>query len=142
MDEPVSITISIEKDLKNAFLVGLTVNAICSYFELGREECYKVELGIIEAINNVIRHSGEAGGSGSVELTARLHSNRMVFEVSNWGNMEPSKGDLPAFDPEDIQTLPEKGMGLHLIRSLMDEVKQNSSAEKSTLVLVKYISKK
>jgi len=149
MDEPASITLSIERELKNAFLIGLSVNAICSYFELSREECYKVELVVMEALNNVIQHSEEPGGKRRVELTARLYSDRMVFEVSNWGTVDPSKGTLesskgapPAFDPGDIENLPEKGRGLYLIRSLMDEVKQNRSGEKSTLVLVKYIAKK
>jgi sigma-B regulation protein RsbU (phosphoserine phosphatase) len=85
--------------------------------QLPGEMAPQVELVLVEACANVVRHAyGEAGGW--VEIRVAVLPGRMVrFQVVDWGQ---------PFDPPERWGLPEdqstSGRGLFLIHALMDRV--------------------
>lgn len=70
-----------------------------------------------EAFNNVAIH-GYAGASGDVELLVSSEDGAFVVVLRDTGKMFDPIGylDLP-------EELPERGMGLFIIRSFMDDVR-------------------
>lgn len=85
---------------------------------LALDECAKLLLAVGELCNNAIRHSyGDRGGQPiRVALAARV--DRLVIEVEDWGRpFDPAR-----YQPPDLEAVPEHGLGLFLVRSIVDEV--------------------
>jgi serine/threonine-protein kinase RsbW len=139
-----SLCLTIDSDLESVSLVAKAVRALCSN-SLGPEALDEVELGVAEAINNVIKH-GYAGHKGSsVEIRAVLSVDRVVIDILDQAPAMPQTA-LEARDPwsriESGQTedLPESGMGMALIQMTMDEVSYSSDAGINQLRLTKLLA--
>jgi len=118
-----SIKLILDSNLEDVFLVGLAIRGICSYAPLGEVVAYQVEVCIVEAVNNAIKHAygGEAGHE--VEIGIAIQMDRIVFEVCDTGaGAIPLEARKMPFDPEDLESIPEGGMGLQIIHDVMDEV--------------------
>jgi serine/threonine-protein kinase RsbW len=109
---------------------------------LGEEGAGEVELALVEALTNVIRHGyGPEGGPVRVEASALPPL--VTLRISDWGRPIPGEALAGAglsrfdFDPDDLAELPEGGMGLSLITVLMDDVAYRSDQGQNTLTLVR-----
>jgi serine/threonine-protein kinase RsbW len=117
------VELRIDSRLDHVELLGHAVRALCATVGVPARECAQVELALFEAVNNVIRHAyrGQAGHPVDVVFTVR--GERFSIEIEDEGEaMPPPKEPVLEFDPDDIANLPEGGMGLFLIHSVMDEV--------------------
>ncbi len=95
-----------------------------------------IELAVVEAVTNSILHGYSNRPHGSVEVRVRVHSDRLVIEISDRGEPPPRE----MFDPARA-VLPEGtaegGRGAFLITSLMDDVESRSDGSGNTLRLTK-----
>ncbi len=136
--EPKRITLSIDSTLKDVALIGLSINKICSQIPLTDVETYQIEACVVEAINNTIEHAYENKTGHRVDVHVSLHLDRIVFQVSDTGlSMKNTLSPSLDFDPEDIENLPEGGMGLFIIHQVMDTVTYTSNTHKNTLEMTK-----
>ncbi len=138
------IRLTIDSDLDKVVLLARAVRALCTGV-LPPEDADAVELALVEAVNNVIRH-GYAGRPGEdVEVGVALHPDRVVVEVVD--HAQPMDGALVEaasaarfdFDPADLDAVPESGMGLALIRMSMDEVEYRAEGGANRLRMVKRV---
>ena len=100
---------------------------------------YNIELALDEAVTNIIEHAYGAEGVGEIELAYRTDEAGLTITIQDYGQ---------PFDPEAVQipdihaSLQERenhGLGVFLIRRLMDEVHFSFSQTRgNSLVLVKY----
>jgi serine/threonine-protein kinase RsbW len=108
--------------------VRLTIPAKAEYVLLGRlalsgitrtrsltdETLNDLRLAVTEACSNSVRHAyGDNGGT--VDIVYELHDDRLVVEVSD---------DGAGFDPDEVEEadeLAEGGLGIAIIRALVDE---------------------
>jgi len=102
--------------------------------------CNAVEICLNEALNNVIKHA--YGGKSKYGIDINIRKNVKYLEIEIIDNGESrAKLDTPTldFDPEDIDNLPESGMGLYIIHQLMDEVNYITLNGKNYFTLKKYL---
>jgi serine/threonine-protein kinase RsbW len=137
-------------------VVRLATAGVAARLGFSYDEVEDLKLAVAEACNNAILHgSGDKAaaakpGSETTSLvTVRwaILPDRLRISVSDQGRL-PLSGlpILPNLDPstpgthEDaLENLPEGGMGLLLIQTLMDEVEQESGPNSdTTLHMVKY----
>lgn len=88
-------------------------------------EACQVELAIIEAVTNSIRHADI--GDTDILIHFAADDSGVTIELLDEGKpMDPtileSRGNQVNFNPADIQNLPEGGMGLFIIKHFMNEV--------------------
>lgn len=142
-----ALSLQIDSDLGSVELLARAVRALCSD-KLGEETLNDVELSVVEAINNVIKH-GYHGEKGSpVEVKVSIKADRVMLEIVD--RAPPMLASLfekntPAdldFDPKKLADLPEGGMGLALIKMTMDGVEYSSEGGVNTLTLTKLFSSK
>jgi serine/threonine-protein kinase RsbW len=100
--------------------------------ELGLDDLSagQVELCIVEAATNAIRHAyhGEPGHTVGIALAA--DTDRLNIEVSDSGTPMPVEQEqrllhgtvANEFQTTNLRSLPEGGRGLQIIHDLMDEV--------------------
>jgi len=130
----------IQSDLKNVYLVGLAVHKICSYVLMSEMMAYQLETCVVEAVNNAILHACKDRKDKEVEVALTIAEDRVHFAVTDWGEpMEDFNPQKLEFDPEDLSTLPEHGMGLHIIQEIMDEVTYTANEEGNRLSMIKYL---
>ncbi len=96
-------------------------------------------LGLVvsEACANVIKHAycGQAGNP--IELRLSIDESALVLKIRDIG----AKFDLEGYQPPDLSEPHEGGYGVFIMRSLMDKVEYDTSAERgTTLTLVKHRS--
>lgn len=140
MAKKAAIRIVIESKIENVFLVGLAVNKICSHLDLDDTEASRMEVCIVEAVTNSIRHSYRGAPGREVTLTVTVLEDRVEFQICDQGaSIPPEKLEKPRlkFDPRDIKSLPEGGMGIYLMHQIMDDVRYVRGDGKNTLTLVK-----
>lgn len=129
--------------------VRLTIPARAEYVLLGRlalsgitrtrsladETLNDLKLAVTEACTNSVRHA-YAGNGGTVDIRYELHDDRLVVEVSD---------DGAGFDLEELEEsgeLTEGGLGIAIIRALVDEfeVGERADGRGSSLRFVKFLT--
>lgn len=133
-----TITFLVDSKLENVSLAGVAVRGICNYLSLNEIDTYYLELCVVEAVNNAIKHAYNMEEGHAVEIEIVYSSREITFRISDTGKKMTlyGPGSLD-FDPEDIAMLPEQGMGLYIINSIIDEVDYRSEDVKNTLTMRK-----
>jgi serine/threonine-protein kinase RsbW len=134
-----SIKLLVGSRLANVRLLGLAVQAFCTYLNFGETEAYQVQLAMVEAVTNVIRHAYDGQPGREVEVTVTLQPQCLSFQVKDTGRPLPAL-NLQAleFDPGDVDHLPEGGMGLVIMHHVMDRVEYCRVGETNILKMEKH----
>jgi serine/threonine-protein kinase RsbW len=101
-----------------------------------------VEISVVEAINNVIKHGYRGEKGQSVEVRINIRADRIVIDIYDKAAPMPdrliaSEATRLDFDPENLDALPEGGIGLELMKMTMDEVSYSSTSGVNRLTLTK-----
>lgn len=106
--------------------------------QLGVEtDVFKVQIAVDEACTNIIKYAYSEQG-GCITLTCELQGNDFVVIIMDRGKpFDPS-----SVPPPDLEAYLDKrkigGLGIYLIRKLMDEVNYSFDAKRgNTLVMRK-----
>ena len=98
-----------------------------------------MNLALEEAVTNVIMYAYPEGTDGLVDIDAHVGEGNLSFVISDGGK---------AFDPTakgevDVSATVEQrqigGLGIHLIRQIMDGVSYERKEDKNYLILTKKI---
>lgn len=110
---------------------------------LPEDACNAIELGVVEALTNIVTHGYEGLEQGAVELSFEQSGDAAIVELVDAGRPIPvaaldraGLGNFD-FDPADIDRLPEGGMGLSIIRAVFDAVRYESGEGINRLTLGK-----
>jgi serine/threonine-protein kinase RsbW len=139
-----SISLSIDSDLDKVAHIASAVRGVCSAL-LSADDADAVELSVVEAINNVIKHGYQGRRGQDVQVHVSLHKDQVVIDVVDHAApmqaelLDQASEDRFAFDENNLDEVPEGGMGLALIRMNMDEVEYSSGAGENRLRMVKRI---
>lgn len=119
-----SLTIAGRPD--NIPLAGLCGKEFASCF-FPTEKLIEIEQALVETINNCVEHAYADSDGAPIKIEFKLLKDRLLIEVTDHGKQFLSNRLVQAdsafdFDPEDIDNLPEGGMGLMIIKSCMDDV--------------------
>lgn len=111
----------------------------------GVEWAAEIDLGLTEVLTNVVRHGYGDDGRGHIALCCTTLEQRWLLSVHDQGSPIPAdlldKADASVFDfdPDDLDSIPEGGMGLALIRGCFDELDYVASPSGNRLHLVKQL---
>ncbi len=144
MDEK-QIKFTIESNLKNVFLIGLAVNKISSHIGLNELESYRLELCVVEAVNNAIIHAYDKEAGNKVEVVFNIYPDRLVLDVYDTG--KPMQGNLLEqkdissleFEPGDLDSIPGGGRGIAIMKEIMDSMDYKTEDGKNCLTMTKKI---
>jgi serine/threonine-protein kinase RsbW len=90
-----------------------------------------------EAVSNAIRHGYAPGARGEIAVRLRRAPDRVLLEVEDDGKpFDPLQAPPPDLSLP-LERRPIGGLGVHLIRNLMDEVSYARVAGRNVLKMVK-----
>lgn len=98
---------------------------------------YQLNLVLTEATANVIKHANDTDPKeNTVRITIHLQEHALVIKVYDHGQ----GFDLDSVPAPDLDNPKESGMGLFLIRSIMDSVTYTRQQDCNVLEIVKYLT--
>jgi len=118
-------------------VVRLTVAGVAARAGLGVAEIDDVKVATSEACTNAIEHaypSAEGKDCPSIHIRMTSHPGELRLEVEDEGSgFDPKR--LPKVDLEQ-RVQEEGGLGIYLMRQLMDEVKIESAPGSGTKIIM------
>jgi serine/threonine-protein kinase RsbW len=109
---------------------------------LNTTDTYAVQLAVDEASTNIIEHGYGMECPNRIDITCDIQENGLKVVIYD---------DAEPFDPDSIpepeinvplEEIKPRGLGIYLMRQMMDEVHYQSSPDKgNTLTLIKHRSK-
>ena len=98
---------------------------------------FQVDLVLEELVLNVMHH-GSDGGEGEIQIELVSDAEAVIIEIVDDGRPFDPLTDAPAPDTESgIEDRAVGGLGIHLVRTMMDEVTYRREENKNHMRLVK-----
>jgi len=129
--------LTLHNDIKQIALLPDFVDTIAKRIELDHETASNLNLALEEAITNVIMYAYPEGTDGVVNIDATVDGKNVSVVIADNGI---------AFDPTakeeiditaGIDERPIGGLGIHLVRTIMDNVNYERKEEKNILTITK-----
>ena len=98
-----------------------------------------LNLALEEAVTNVILYAYPEGADGLVDIEAILSRDRLKFIISDSGKPFDPTSAPEADINASVEQRPIGGLGIHLVRSIMDSVEYVRENEKNILTMIKNI---
>ncbi len=131
-----TVEIRLPADPKLLKIVRVSVANFCEIIGFPAEDCTSTMLAVDEACSNIIKHAYRGPTAKPIVLTMRRMKDGLEVILQDYG----IKADPKAIKSRPLDEVRPGGLGVHLIRSVMDRVKfGNSKTEGNELRLVKYL---
>lgn len=131
-----SIKLSISSDIENMAeymgVIRLTTSAISNKIGLNIDDIDDIKVSIGEACTNIIKH-GIVGKKGDIDINYSLYPDRLTISVKDKGN----GFDIKDIKEPNIEELNESGLGIFIIKSLMDQVDIISTEDGTEIKMTK-----
>ncbi len=138
---PKVIKIVIDSKLEEIPSVGKKIREICSSMRLPSFEAFQIELCVVEAVTNSIKHAYRLEAGHQVEITLSIVSDKFIFDICDTGILMDSKlleeDPSLSFNADNLESVSEKGRGLVIIKEIMDNVTYTSKQGKNCLSMTK-----
>lgn len=140
------ISFEIPSDFESVRLVAICTRAV-SRLVFSDEDSNIIEICVVEALNNCIQHAYKGKLDQIIILELSLEPTDLVIHIHDTGDAMPvdliEKTDVEInFNVHDIDNIPERGFGLKLLKTNMDEIDFKTDKSGNTLVLKKKIPDK
>ena len=125
----------LRNDLSELERLSQEVSAWCGVNAVSAEAEYQVNLALDEIVSNVIRHGWKDGGEHQLQVSLSCAGNGLRVEVED---------DAPPFNPleapapditKPLEERPIGGLGIHLVRQIMDGLEYRRQDGKNFLVM-------
>ncbi len=113
--------------------VRCLIGEMAEHCGFAEDEAQFIILAVDEACANVIRHAYQGRTDGEIGLSCSAKEDRIEFLLVDQGR--PPRPD--SLQPRTQEEVRPGGLGTHLIRSVMDEVRYRPSEQGNELFLAK-----
>jgi serine/threonine-protein kinase RsbW len=98
------------------------------------KDVYNIQLATDEAASNIIEHAYEKTSDGILELSCGMQDNAIkIILIDRGESFDPSEVPLPDLKA-DLSDRKIGGLGIFLMRKLMDEVQYEPKPDKSNVL--------
>lgn len=125
-----TISLSVSSSPRLLRVVRCMVAEMASEAGFSEKDCDEICLAVDEACANTIRHSYKGSKEGEIVVKCSLESDRIEISVRDFGE----KFDAESVEPPDLEDVKPGGLGVHMMKSVMDKVEYDCSHETGTEV--------
>ncbi len=113
------------------------IDGICEALEFDMTLTMKMNLAIEEAVVNVMNYAYPEGTAGDVDILAKANDERLEFVISDSGTPFDPTGKEEADTTLSAEERPIGGLGIFLVRQIMDSINYERIDGKNVLTLDK-----
>ncbi len=108
--------------------------------ELGRKEIAHISLAVDEACTNIIKHAYNYSKNGKIKINIDKKKDKLSVKLTDRGShFDPSI--IPDPNIEESQKMKKGGgLGMFLMKKIMDEVEYRAKGKGNELILIKYLA--
>lgn len=138
-----SIRLSIKANLSSVGIVGAVFRALSAEFGLSVVACTEVELAVVEATTNIVKYSLAHRPEEDIHFSVSNEGYILEVMIEDKGTPMPSEalanadGSVFDYDVDNMDTWPMSGMGLSLIKAVMNTVEYHADSQGNILRMVK-----
>lgn len=132
--------LNIDNSISNVPKVNNFVKEIGKELKLPEKDTQSLKLAIEEAVVNVINYAYPAGEKGSIDIEAKASNTALRFKITDNG-MAFAPTDAPDVDTSlSAEERQIGGLGIFLVRQLMDTINYERIDSKNVLTLTKKLT--
>ncbi|HEX9653583.1 MAG TPA: ATP-binding protein [bacterium] len=130
------IELRLPSDPKLLKIIRASVSHLCEICGFAEDERNAVTLAVDEAVANIIKHTYNSANNKPIVIFFRVLDDRLQVVLRDFGN----KLDLSKIKSRNLDDVRPGGLGVHFIKSAMDEVHYDNTLEVGNqLTLTKYL---
>ncbi len=130
------LSLTIETRREELTQIAAAVEAISEREQWPADLTFRANLALEEVVLNIIEH-GFDGGLHEIECRLRSEPHVLTIEVSDDGRPFDPLREAPAPDLDaPLEERPVGGLGVHLVRSMTDEMSYRRERDRNYLTLV------
>ncbi len=134
--------LKIPGETDNLEIIRLFVSSVAEKAGFNPDDISKIELAVDEACANVIKHAYTKESKGLIDIAIELDYKKLVILITDHGKGFDVHQILQKDVKEYLAELRVGGLGIYLMKALMDEVEFDSQPGVKTQVrMVKYFLK-
>lgn len=104
---------------------------------LGPDEVFHCQMAADEACTNIFEHAYEEQANDNIEITCQVETGRCTIIILDHGQpFDPESVPVPTIST-NIEDIEPGGIGLHLMRKLMDDIRFEFGEDGNRLTMVK-----
>ena len=128
---------------ENLEIIREFINNIAHKGGFSEESVDQIELAVDEACTNVIKHAYNYSSKRMLDISVFLDNEKIEIIIMDKGSgFNPDSLPIPNLE-KYMRVAKVGGLGIHLMRTLMDEVNFSiNPGKKNQVSLVKYLSRK
>ncbi len=135
-----TFSLTVASKAKNLEVIRKFIVEIAEKAGFSKEAIGQIELAVDEASTNVIKHAHRFNADKNVEIFVKVDSQKMSVQICDHGSGFDANSIATPDLKEYIQKAKKGGLGIHLMRNLMDEVSfENKLNQGNCVTLIKYI---
>jgi serine/threonine-protein kinase RsbW len=118
------------------------VTSAARKFGFSVDEASKIALAVDEACTNIIKHAYNYAQDQDIKLSILMRDGKFEVVITDHGNpFDPDRVPIPNMR-EYLTHYRQGGLGMYLMRSLMDKVEYTiHPGQRNQVILVKYLSR-
>jgi sigma-B regulation protein RsbU (phosphoserine phosphatase) len=129
----------LHNDVKEVEKLGTFVKQVSEQLNLDKSLTGKLRLAVEEAVVNVMEYAYPSGSKGEVSIRATFNGKRLKFIITDSGISFNPTEVLTADTTLSVEERPIGGLGILLVRELMDSVNYERINGKNVLTLSKIV---
>ena len=133
------IELKINSSTDNLSEVRKFILASWSSFGYDAKDGLKVALSVDEACTNIIKHAYHNSSDGIIKIVVDNNKKKFIVKITDNGSHFDPNGVPEPNIPERQKDKKGGGLGMFLMKKLMDEVRYKSNGKSNQLILVKYL---
>ena len=134
-----SLTLNMEAQLDEIERIHAAVSILSKAENWPPELLFQIQLVLEEIGTNIIKYGKDGETETEIQITLTSESKSLTMEIVDSGTPFDPLADAPAPDLDsEVQDRPIGGLGVYLVRELMDEASYRREDGKNKLTLIKY----
>jgi len=131
-----SFSKNIKNDLSELTALVIDVHAFLDPFELPPKSVYALDLGLEEMLTNIVKYGYDDKKEHLITVAINTDNRTLVLTLTDDGHeFDP----LSAIKPDTEKSVPERpvgGVGIHLTRSMVDDMRYRRENNKNILEMI------
>ena len=115
-------SITLPNDIEKVPVLAEFVDEVCEIAGFDMSTTMGINLALEEAVVNVMSYAYQPGTTGNVNIEAIANETRLKFIISDWGTPFDPTAEKEVDTTLSAEERPIGGLGIHLVRQIMDSI--------------------